>query len=188
MFACTHVLVVGGSGMLSELTIALLERGGRVSCIGRSPRRHARIAATADERFLPLAVDYRDTDCLASELQRARSTLGPVSHVIAWIHDPIQPVLQQILESVGSMEHEVDLLVILGSAAADPSRKGQDLEQLVLPFPNVRYREVILGFVLQGSSSRWLTHDEISQGVLHAFDSGERSSTVGVTSPWGRRP
>lgn len=174
--------------MLSELTIALLTRGGRVSCIGRSPRRHARIAATADDRFLPLAVDYRDTTCLASELRRARSTLGPVSHVIAWIHDPIKPVLQQILESVASTGNQVDLLMILGSAAADPSRKGEDLRQLALPFSNVSYREVILGFVPRGPSSRWLTNDEISQGVLNAFDSGEKSSTVGVTSPWERSP
>lgn len=183
-----HALVVGGSGMLSELTTTLLTRGGRVSCVGRNARRLARIAANADERFLALAVDYRNTVSLASELQRARTVFGPVSHVIAWIHDPIQPVLQQLLDFIGPAEQTVDLLMILGSAAADPTRKGADLQQLMLPFPNVAYREVILGFVLHGSSSRWLSHDEIAQGVLRAFDSSERSSTVGVTSPWGRRP
>lgn len=70
---------------------------------------------------------------------------------------------------------------------ADPSNNNasmrDDIEQ-----PGVEYREAILGFVREGHSSRWLTHSEISAGVLAAVDSARPRTVVGVVEPWSERP
>ena len=54
--------------------------------------------------------------------------------------------------------------------------------------PNVAYRQVILGFQIEGERSRWLTHGEISQGVLQAIADDAEYHVVGVVRPWERRP
>ena len=52
----------------------------------------------------------------------------------------------------------------------------------------VRYRRVVLGFVVEGTRSRWLTDDEISAGVVRALESGEDRTLVGVLEPRAMRP
>ncbi|NLG69565.1 MAG: hypothetical protein GX496_08420 [Firmicutes bacterium] len=52
----------------------------------------------------------------------------------------------------------------------------------------MRYREVILGFVVEPSGSRWLTHDGISPGVLEAIDRDAPRWIVGTVEPWSARP
>lgn len=74
---------------------------------------------------------------------------------------------------------------VVGSAAADPSRIG-DREASALA--GARYRRIVLGFVLDGSGSRWLSDDEIASGVLRAIDDDLEDSVVGIVSPWDRRP
>jgi hypothetical protein len=43
-----------------------------------------------------------------------------------------------------------------------------------------RYVRVVLGCIEHGSTRRWLTHDEISSGVLNAVDSGASRHVVGA--------
>ena len=40
----------------------------------------------------------------------------------------------------------------------------------------------------EGGRSRWLTHDEISQGVLDAIQVGEDVAIIGTVQPWEERP
>ena len=55
-------------------------------------------------------------------------------------------------------------------------------------YPNIQYRQVILGFVIEGGRSRWLTHAEISGGVLDAVRNDRLFSIVGTVEPWSLRP
>lgn len=50
------------------------------------------------------------------------------------------------------------------------------------------YREVMLGFVPLGTGSRWLTNEEISDGVIDAVGTDGERSIVGVVEPWELRP
>jgi hypothetical protein len=45
-----------------------------------------------------------------------------------------------------------------------------------------------LGFVLEGNHSRWLTHAEISGGVIHSIQTQSKRHVVGTLTPWYRRP
>lgn len=49
-------------------------------------------------------------------------------------------------------------------------------------------RQVILGFVIVDDGSRWLTHEEISGGVIEAMQSDRGRSVVGAMEPWEERP
>jgi len=50
------------------------------------------------------------------------------------------------------------------------------------------YHQVQLGFVIEGDRSRWLTHSEISGGVIEAIRGGLPRHVVGTLEPWSRRP
>ena len=69
---------------------------------------------------------------------------------------------------------------------ADPERPGllTRAARAAEGAPSCAYRQIVLGFVLEGEGARWLTHDEISEGVLKAIDEDAGLSTIGVTRPW----
>ena len=45
-----------------------------------------------------------------------------------------------------------------------------------------------LGFKIIGSHSRWLTHAEISNGVIESLKGNKTKTIVGTLHPWDRRP
>lgn len=77
-----------------------------------------------------------------------------------------------------------DTDALTAALAAARSRLGP----IGLALENIRYREIILGFVLEGDRSRWLTDAEISAGVLAAVDADQPRYIVGTVRPWHLRP
>ncbi len=164
-----HALVVGGTGMLREATLTLAQRCTAVSAVAR------RAASVADTwpGINPLPLDYHDAAALAQALRRAVGHYGPIQLAVCWIHSSAPEALQTVAAE-------------LGSAAADPTRLPRPaLDELP---PTVSYRQVILGFQIEGNRSRWLTHREISQGVLQAIEDDAEYRVVGVVRPWEMRP
>ena len=53
---------------------------------------------------------------------------------------------------------------------------------------HVSYFQVVLGFKKEAGSSRWLTNDEISDGVLEAIKLREMCHIIGTVTPWDQRP
>nr|QQZ48808.1 hypothetical protein JKL49_15675 [Phenylobacterium glaciei] len=49
-------------------------------------------------------------------------------------------------------------------------------------------RQVVLGFKVEEAGSRWLTHDEISDGVLEAARADRLLTIIGQTEPWSAKP
>lgn len=150
-----HVLVVGGTGMLTGLTEALAGRGHAVTVIAR---RHAALPAGA----VQLALDYRDDETLGAGLSRAARERGPIDLAVAWIHTnaPAAPAT-------------------VAAAVAPGGRLFQVFGTRVWPLDrapaHVSYHQVLLGSV----GGRWLTNDEISSGVLAALDADQPLSVVG---------
>jgi hypothetical protein len=79
---------------------------------------------------------------------------------------------------------------VLGSAAADPALEAGTALRRRTAFEGhgFAYTEVVLGFVEGGSGSRWLSHDEISAGVVNAVVEEGGRHIVGVVDPWSARP
>jgi hypothetical protein len=183
-----HDLVVGGSGMLVGLCLRLANDENRVSVIARNPARLRMLAdQAAPGRIVPVIVDYRDVGALDDALAKILDSHGRPDRAFCWVHDDIAPdALLQVAGYVrGPFWH------ILGSAAGNPA-KPQILsgwrERFRCRWPQLDYRQIVLGFVLEPGKSRWLTDTEISDGVYSAAQSGDALRIVGTVDPWSRRP
>lgn len=187
-----HVLVVGGTGMLREVTLELARRGFAVSVVARSRGplcELARSACALAGTIHPVAVDYRSGSRLRAALVSAVKQRGPVTLVVSWIHSDAPEAARIILMSIASPSRQaVRYFDIRGMAWADPSHESVRPPTEPAIFQDVAYRCVVLGFVLELGRSRWLTDHEISSGVLSAVERDEPRHVVGCVEPWSLRP
>jgi len=150
-----HVLVVGGTGMLGRATRDLARRGHAVSSIARQP-------AAFGPGVTSVLCDYRDDAALAAALARATEERGPIELALCWIHTDAP-----------------DAPAIVAKALAPGARLVQVFGTHVWPLVDVplhvAYRQVQLGTM----AGHWLTHDEISAGVLAGVDSDRARHVVG---------
>ncbi|QQS08799.1 MAG: hypothetical protein IPK69_12580 [Phycisphaerales bacterium] len=193
-----HALVVGGTGMLRGLCLALASRGHGVSVIAQ---RHGPLQELAREAeklpgsIHPIALDYGYTHVLERGIVQATTEHGPISLAACWIHSDAPqalPTLGRVLSSQAASRTDTDLkptrvFVLVGSMAADPALIDESRRHEAT-FPALQWRRVILGFKTDGPKTRWLTHDEIWHGTLDAIDHDWSESIVGIVRPWAKRP
>jgi NAD(P)-dependent dehydrogenase (short-subunit alcohol dehydrogenase family) len=181
----SHALVIGGTGMLRGVTRELAKRFDHVSVVARSKSDLDTLEKEKPGAIHGIAVDYRNETELRALIRGAVSTYGNVTLVVAWIHEDGSVIPHVIVESAG--DAPLTFVHVLGSASADPSRPDLSIRK-DMEHSCVAYHEAILGFVLEGNHSRWLSHGEISAGVLKAIETGAPRSIIGTVEPWSRRP
>jgi molybdopterin-guanine dinucleotide biosynthesis protein A len=150
-----QALVVGGTGMLAPATRALAARGHDVTCI-------ARRNADLGHGVTVEPADYRDTTALQAVLARATQARGPIELAVCWIHTDAPEAPRIVVEALAPGAR---LVQVFGT-------RVWPLEAVPL---HVAYRQVLLG----STEGRWLTHDEISTGVLEAIDADRPVHVVG---------
>lgn len=182
----SHALVVGGTGMLREASLALASRFQALTVVARRAERLDRLAADLPlgYPFHPLALDWADDEALTGGLARAQAASGPIDLAVCWIHGSAPRAPGLVARSIAPARY----VHVVGSAAAEPGRVGGARREAVASVAGIRYTQAILGFVLQGRHARWLTDAEISAGVLCAVDSDADPYVVGTIRPWERRP
>lgn len=156
-----HALVVGGTGMLAGLTRELARRGHPVTAV-------ARRAADLGDGVRTVALDYRDAHALGAALERAAVERGPLELAVCWIHTDA-PAAPRLV--AGALAPGGRLVQVFGA-------RVWPLEHVPV---HVAYRQALLGAV----GARWLTHEEISAGVLAAVDADRPLQLVGER-PVGR--
>lgn len=180
-----HALVIGGTGMLSGVSLWLIDNGYHVSIIARDAEKMKQLQkeASSSSQVTPLLVDYRNNDKLIEKLKLTIKQNGEINIVVAWIHSIAENALQSIISEVSKESNSWELFHILGS--------GSNLEEIKkkLAAPSsIAYYQVQLGFKTAGSQSRWLTHREISEGVIENIKKKKQVLIVGQVEPWGIRP
>jgi molybdopterin-guanine dinucleotide biosynthesis protein A len=150
-----HALVVGGTVMLAAATRALADRGHVVTCIAR---RDVRLG----DGVTVQPVDYREPELLRDALARATTARGPIELAVCWIHTDA-PEAPRIVAA--ALAPGARLLQVFGTR----------LWPLVDVPLHVAYRQVLLG----ERDGRWLTHEEISSGVLKAMVADRPVAVVG---------
>jgi len=159
-----NILCIGTTGMLLSLTQTLLKQGHRVHAIARTRQSLDRCAEGLSpeqaDRLSPYQADYTDEPGFG---QLLNSIPGPLESVICWIHSSGPRALDQIRTQFP----EANVLRVCPHST--PMAQAQATP----------HRCVILGSIRDSECSRWLTHDEISQGVLNAFESTNQVSVVG---------
>ena len=164
------IVCIGTTGMLAACTTKLLELGYHLHLIARSPDRYAsRINESLKTRLSTSSCDYSDDGAFAKSLRAAPQ---PVVGVIGWIHSSAPNAWNIVRKTFTG----ADMLRVVGS-----SHNPINIE-------THRERVVTLGFVIEGSQSRWLTRQEISDGVFDAFVSGRATTIVGTIEPWSMKP
>ena len=151
-----HALVIGGTGMLAGVCLHLAREGYSVSVIGRTLSKFKRLQVESPPNSIfPLITDY-DTDDVFDEINKAIRERGPFDLIISWT--PNYSVLERICE-MNHGDTPFRLFHVKGS------RRYFEDEPIQIP-SQCNYRKVFLGFVMEDSGSRWLTHDEIANGVI----------------------
>jgi hypothetical protein len=182
-----HTLIVGGTGMLKQVSIALAKRSRLLTSVARtaaSLHKLDRELERGDGSHYMLQLDWSDGNFL-DKLEAHCSAVGYPSLVVAWLHnDDLAP---RIAARIGDAIESCRFFHVRSSAAADPNRGSERLAKAWAAVP-VQQHEVILGFQITDSGSRWLDNSEISSGVITAIERGARKTVVGVVSPWANRP
>ncbi|MGG0655278.1 SDR family NAD(P)-dependent oxidoreductase [Rummeliibacillus pycnus] len=179
-----HALVIGGTGMLSGVSLWLNEQGYKVSIIARNKEKMQLLINQALEptKIIPNYVDYTDTHILANCLDTLIQKHGPVDMVVAWIHSKAKSTLPTLIKHLKS-DKEWSFYHVLGS-----SREIPTVEEIGAP-TSCNYATIQLGFIRENNRSRWLTNDEISNGVKRVMQhSNSGNWTVGRLEPQQSRP
>jgi NAD(P)-dependent dehydrogenase (short-subunit alcohol dehydrogenase family) len=183
----THALIIGGSGMLQGAALDLAKEHTTVSVIGRSLKKLQRLQELSD-RINPIQADYTDFQTFIETVERSITERGAISLVVSWIHDTAPDAALALAARLDTFRNRVDYYHVLGSDSATPHGGAAKLRDDFAALNNISYRQVILGFVIEGQRSRWLSNEEISAGVSRAIKDGLSLATVGTTEPWDRRP
>ncbi len=179
-----HILVVGGTGMLSDMVEALAREGGRLSLLSRQASQAGRPGVTG------YGADYMDDEAFAAALDRAIAASGPVDLAVAWFRTLKVAAPRRLAEAVGAPGRPGRLIQVLGSAVGDPDHPDRLARAAAVAegLETCRLRQVVLGFRLTGQGARWNTQAEISAGVLAAIHEDLAWSVVGTLEPWSARP
>ena len=173
-----HALVIGGTGMLGNVCVALARKGYAVSVIGRTKTKFQRLISESPvNSIFPLVVDYNKAD-LFDEVRTAIRRRNPFDLIVSWI--PNYETLEQICE----LNQGIDAFRLFH---VNGSRRYFEDEPIWIP-DNCNYRKVFLGFILENERARWLTHDEISSGVIHQIEMDQPEGIIGQIQPYELRP
>ncbi|MFZ4451080.1 short-chain dehydrogenase [Salibacterium aidingense] len=182
-----HVLVFGGTGMLAKATGWMTKHATRTVVFGRNQGRLDYLMKSYNSHGLEIRnLDYTDTEALKHEIKSAYMQHGPIDMVVAWIHSTAPAAIQTIKQQISYLQgrRHWTFLHIKGSA--------NDLTSIITSDPdnsaNCHVKEVRLGFIYNGSFSRWLTNEEISDGVIQAIKEEKDITVVGTLEPWEKRP
>jgi hypothetical protein len=184
-----HALVIGGTGMLKGAVLHLLAKFDTVSVIARNEDGFKKLredSGNLSSSINELRLDYTHYIDLTNAAIKSVKDFGEIDLVISWIHSsaPLAPVL--IAKVINDTSGKCNFYEILGSSRIHP--ENDKAENKFKDFENITYHTVLLGFIIENNTSRWLTNKEISNGVLMAIESGESNYIVGTITPWNRRP
>jgi NAD(P)-dependent dehydrogenase (short-subunit alcohol dehydrogenase family) len=176
-----QALVIGGSGMLAACASRLVGDGWHVVL---PSRRYSPIPAVTSGsltgRALWVAADWSDPFGMATRVREALA--GPAELLVTWVHREHRAALLSAVAPL--LASGAPVVEVHGSAAFDPVTGYP--EPVLDDHPT---QQLVLGFVPVGTTSRRLSHEEISDGVLEAVDralSGKPPGVyqVGEPRPW----
>ncbi len=186
-----HALVIGGTGMLSDLCLHLGRQYRIVSVVARGSEGLQSLKTRAGANNIkpnPIHVDYRDNTRLRALLDSAVHMYGPVSLCVSWIHSSAPQATRIVAETINTGPDICRYYDLLSSTAADPSKDPTRRNGKFTKLDFVSYHSIVLGFIVEDDNSRWLTHDEITEGIVRAIDCNARETVIGTVTPWERRP
>ncbi|GAB4549449.1 MAG: hypothetical protein Tsb0013_10740 [Phycisphaerales bacterium] len=158
----THLLAIGATGMLAGALRTLAGGFEDVTVVAR----HASAFDLPDAT--PVDADWTDAGAFTRAIHASLLGRDDVTDALVWAHHGATEAVRAVLLAMPARSRVVH---VHASAQGDPSERIALWRRVCEP--RVRYTSVVLGRVRGGSSSRWLTHPEICDGVLRAWRTGE---------------
>lgn len=170
--------------MLAPVAVWLAKNGWHVSVIGRRMDRLEDLQRKIGKNdFTAIQADYRDKEVLRNKLSAASAERGAFNLVIGWIRSDAESSISEIFKLNCSQNSLWTFLHILGST----KNPNETRNSLKIPYGCI-YRQVQLGFKIEGKTSRWLTNEEISEGVISSVHNKSTLTIIGQTEPPDMRP
>lgn len=171
-----HEMVIGGTGMLREACIGIAKAGCHLSVVARDHEKMDQLESLLLEEssLNKVFVDYHKTQNFIHSMEEAMKEHGPVSLVICWIHSTAPNATQAVIDTLSKTSVPFSLFHIIGSGREPAEVKAS----LHIP-KSMKYQIVQLGWVMEKYHTRWLTHKEISEGVLRAVACEDEYCYVG---------
>lgn len=177
-----NIVVIGGTGMLMEATKWLDKHSTNTIIFGRNIDKPWLKDRSNEDGFDFHFLDYRDTQKVRYCIRKTIEEIGPIDLVLAWIHSSASKALIALFEEI-NQKKEWRLFHVKGSSNNKSLIEGE----ISVP-EKCLYRSIHLGFIIEPNSSRWLTHEEISNGVITAIKQDNKRTIIGTLSPWEKRP
>lgn len=181
-----HVLVVGGTGMLRPTSLALANQYPLVTVIARNSNRlHDLWEEARDQglRINPLQLDYKEPDHLRLALTDTVQHLGPVDIVVAWIKQNAEEANTTIAQILNNQQRPVQYYDLIGSFHyKDFEVEEEERKALFEDYANIAYHQIKLGLQWDDEAqddTRWLTYEEITDGVLKAMKANTPEYFIG---------
>lgn len=143
-----RALVLGGTGMLAGAVTTLV--GGGWHVVLPSRRRTTTDALWVQAR-------WEEPAALATDAGQALG--GPADLLVAWVHREVRATVLWAVAPL--LAPAAPVVEVHGSASANPV--GGCPVPILADHPT---QQVVLGYVRHAGRTRWLTHQEISAGVL----------------------
>lgn len=124
-----------------------------------------------------ISQDYCDTPKFIKAVKENITEHGAFDIVICWIHSKAENSLLQLINTLEKYNNTTPFYHIKGSSSVGTKS--------ALYTNKLDYREIFLGFKIDNNNSRWLTHAEISNGIIKAFVSNKKKYIVGQIKPLG---
>ena len=182
----TTTLLLGTTGMLSAAAAHAAARSKKAVLVSRHASSFSFGNDVLDYKLKPIDVSYDDEAAFLDALHYH----APFDLALTWMH-PQAEILRAALD--GMIAKGGRLVEVMGSRSillgpdGEASIAERRAQALALQ-TDITYAQLILGFVIEGDTSRWLTHEEISAAAIAQMENPVARRIAGTLEPWDRRP
>lgn len=169
-----HYLGIGATGMLATASRHFAEQSDTETLIARDATGFVRSQGL--DNATAVDADWGDVDRYIRALSDALAGRPGVELCVLWLHGGAEGVLDDLLDLLSP--GPCRLIHVLGSSSGDPRERAEALRKRIRGIAGLTCHSVMLGAVGEGIHRRWLTHDEISRGVIDCEREG-RDVVVG---------
>src|SRR5699024_7539718 len=100
-----HAIMIGGTGMLSEMSKWVMQQATYTVIIGRNEQRLRRLQSDYGSVHVK-QLDYKDTHALRQMIQTAIVQHGAIDLVVAWIHSDAPYAISTIIHEICHLQRK----------------------------------------------------------------------------------
>ena len=159
-----NALVIGGTGMLREVSLYLAKKDYVCAVVARSEETLKELVKKQDG-IKAIKSDYTKSESFKHSLRKNIEEHGSFKTVIAWIHGDYLKVLDNVIPLLNEENESLKIHLVLGSKA-----KALQAKAGLSHYPFVDSYIIQLGYKIDNGNKRWLSHKEISMGVIESIE------------------